>query len=85
MTCPFWTPEAKAAAARFDGESAKRLGMGADFNPHPPGPTHDAWAAGWEAIPRWRRTDYRHPARALGASPLPRPCPDPNPRRVGYE
>ena len=85
MTYPIITPMAQTHRARFDGESAKRLGMGADLNPHPPGPQHDAWAAGWESIPRRRYAHARTPARALGDSPPPRPCPDPNPRRVGYE
>ena len=71
--------------ALIDGESAKRLGMTADSNPFIPGPLYDAWAEGWESIPRWRRNEFRHPAGALGESPLPRPCPDPNPRRKGYE
>ena len=85
MTYPIFTPKTQISLARFDGESAKRLGMVDGYNPFPPGPIHDAWAAGWESIPRRRYAHARTPIRALGDSPPPRPCPDPNPRRVGYE
>lgn len=77
--------ETLIAYARFDGEGAKRLGMERDANPHIPGRLFNAWNEGWDSIPRWRRTDYRDPANDLGRSPAPRPCPDPNPRRIGYE
>ena len=75
------TTEHKCWRARFDGESAKRLGMARDANPHEPGQCFKAWLEGWDSIPRWRRTDYREPIRELGRSPPPRPCPEQNPRR----
>jgi len=76
------TPAERAAMARFDGEGAKGLGLQRSDNPYPPGAECDAWAEGWDSAPATRRTEPGPPPCGFDS---PRPCPDPNPRRVGYE
>ncbi len=85
MRILFRTAEAILSRARFDGEDAKRLRMPRDANPYPPGRCFRAWSQGWDSIARWRRTDFREAANSLDRPTPPRPCPDPNPRRIPYE
>ncbi len=75
-----------ADQAWFDGARDNANHKPRDLNPHPPGPIADAWNEGWDKVESDRANNTHRTSYATEpATYRPRPCPDQNAPRTGYE